>query len=302
MSKMKSKYPNVFLAGAPKCGTSSLAHYLGQHPDIFSPHLKEPIYFGSDLIARNRISSAEYLGHYGAWCEECYALDASTHYFFSLNAAHEIHEASSDARIVLMVRNPIEAAHSMYHQLRFNGTEPLNSFEASLDAEADRATQQAPLPRGFIQSFLYSQIYSYSSNIPRYEAAFGRAHVYVCVMDDLDADAAAETAKVCEFLGVDTRGVDGFDFNIQNAAQRSKSRWVNTLAAYPPQWLNYFAAPFPRQFRLKVRDAMRKANSQTITKPKMAPATRTRLQGVFAGDVRWLSKYLGRDLSHWLDD
>lgn len=302
MLTTETKYPNLFLAGAPKCGTSSLAHYLGQHPDIFAPHMKEPIFFGSDLIARRRISRAEYLGHYGDWRRERFALDASTHYFFSQNAAEEIREASGDARIVLMVRNPIDAAYSMFHQLRYNGTEPLSGFEASLDAEADRASQQTPLPRGFIQSFLYSQVYSYSSNIPRYEAAFGRSRVYVCLMDDLNADAAAETGKVCEFLGVDARGVAGFDFNIQNAAQRSKSRWVNTLAAYPPAWLKYFVAPFPRQFRQKIRDAMRKANSQTITKPKMAPATRARLGAVFAGEVRWLSDHLGRDLSHWLDD
>ena len=47
------KKPNLFIIGAPKCGTTFLYYYLRQHPDIFFPSFKEPHFFGSDLNRKN---------------------------------------------------------------------------------------------------------------------------------------------------------------------------------------------------------------------------------------------------------
>lgn len=298
------RYPNLFLAGAPKCGTTSLAYYLGQHSEVFVPVEKEPIFFGSDLTASGeRLSRRGYCEHYRSWQAQKYGLDASPHYFYSFNAAREIAMAVPNASILIMLRNPIDAAYSQFHQLRFNGAETLETFEASLDAEPARAAARRPAPFGFSENLLYSRVFDFTSNIERFEAAFGKHRVYVSLLEDLKADPAAVTGQICERLGLDAREVQGFDFTVRNVAKQVRSRWLNTLANYPPAWVGTLAKPLAsRDTRLRIRQFIGRRNARIAENPPMADETRARLARHFRPGIEALSRTLDRDLSHWLAD
>jgi hypothetical protein len=297
-----NRYPNLFIAGAPKCGTTSLADYLGQHPDIFTAMTKEPVYFGSDLTSASRLPTSDYLDLYRSWKDERYAIDASTHYFFSSRAAAEIKAAAPAAEIVIMVRNPVEAVYSMYFQLRFNGAEPLESFEASVAAEERRAREKRPMKFGFPENLLYRDVFAFSRNIERFERVFGADHVHVLLLDDLKTDPLGEVKRLCGLLGLDPAPAEGFTFGTKNAAKRPRTRWANTLANYPPAWLRTFTAPFPKSLRIALRNRLARLNTAPATNPPINPDARAQLVRDFAGEVRWLSEYLDRDLSHWLSN
>ncbi len=294
-----ARYPNLFLAGAPKCGTTSLAFYLGQHGQVFSPMVKEPVFFGSDLTASARLDETSYLDLYRDWSGEGYALDASTHYLYSERAAGEIAAVSPDAQVIIMVRNPVEAAHSMFHQLRFNGAEELESFEASLAAEADRARNRSPIRFGFTENLFYRQVYAFSRNIQRFETVFGADRVHVVFLEDMKADPGAVLKGLLSKLGLDPGPVDAFSFETRNAAKRPRARWINTLANYPPTWLKAFTKPFPKSLRLKVRGGLSRLNTAPATNPPLQDETRAMLAREFAQEIDWLERRFDRDLGHW---
>lgn len=298
-----ARFPNLFLVGAPKCGTTSLAYYLSQHPDIFVPIIKEPVFFGSDLTATgHRLPVNDYLDLYRNWSSEKYALDASTHYFYSTKAATEISTTASNCKILMILRNPIDAAHSLYHQLRFDGREDFRSFESSLDAEPSRKRCPPSVISGFHETKFYSEIYRYSMNVRRYCEVFGNENVFVIIFDDIRQNSMKELQNICCFLNIDPNAVSRFNLAVKNSAKRSRARWVTKLANYPPHWVGYFTKPFfSRRVRVGVRGTLGRWNTVPATNPPMRPETRRRLIETFRPDVVWLAKFLGRDLSHWLE-
>lgn len=274
---------------------------MGQHSQIFSPLVKEPIFFGSDLHANGqRRTEKAYLALYDAWRTERLALDASTHYFYSQNAATEIAAAAPEARVIAMVRNPIEATYSMFNQLRFNGVEALEDFSASLDAEADRAKNLALPKYGFAENFLYSRVYDFTANIRRFENAFGPERVKIVILDDLQKDPAGTVKQLCNFLSIDANEVDQFKFEVKNTASRVRFRWLNTLSVYPPEWLGYLSKPLlPQTARIKLRQFLGAKNTIPSKSPAMGEEVRQRLNIQFKPEIERLSRYLDRDLSHW---
>ncbi len=132
--------PDVFIVGAPKCGTSAMAHYLAGHPEIFMAR-KEMHFFGSDLRFGTqfyRRDQAAYLEEYKSWNGQTHAAEASVWYLFSKRAAEEIHAFNPEARIIILLREPAEMLYSLYYQFRFDGNEYLPSFEEALRAEGER--------------------------------------------------------------------------------------------------------------------------------------------------------------------
>ena len=101
--------PSFFLVGAPKCGTTSLCHYLRQHPEIFIPEPnKELNFFASDLeLPRHFATENEYLGAFACTVKPRCG-EGSTWYLYSSTAAREIRDFNRHAKIIISVRNPID--------------------------------------------------------------------------------------------------------------------------------------------------------------------------------------------------
>src|SRR5437016_1845324 len=109
--------PDFFLVGAPKCGTTAMAQYLAARPDIFMAR-KEMHVFGSDLrfgpqFYRRNLDA--YLAEFEGWKDQPRGGEASVWYLLSKRAAAEIKAFNADARIIIMLRDPVEMLHSMYY-------------------------------------------------------------------------------------------------------------------------------------------------------------------------------------------
>ena len=131
--------PNFFIVGAPKCGTTAMYTYLDAHP-VFMPDRKEPHFFGSDLehLPIDARSRDEYLGLFAPAGDKKRIGEASVYYMISHTAAQEIAAFNPAAHIIIMLREPVDMLHSLYHHLLYSGSETEATFEAALAAEPDR--------------------------------------------------------------------------------------------------------------------------------------------------------------------
>ncbi len=134
---------------------------------------------------------------------------------YSTVAAARIKTNSPDAKIIIMLRDPVEQMYSYHSVRRRNATEDLD-FEAALAAEADRREgRRLPRLARNVKMYQYRAVASYTDQVARYFDAFGRENVHVVIFDDFVRDPAASYRATLEFLGVDPEFKP--DFEVVNA-------------------------------------------------------------------------------------
>jgi hypothetical protein len=149
--------PDALIIGAQKCGTSSLHNYLTQHPGVIAPLRKEVHYFDDNY----RRGERWYRAHFGRAGGPGINLDSSPYYLFHPLAAQRAHQLLPDARLIVMLRDPVRRAYSHYWHERDKGRETL-SFADALDAEQQRIVRDADrLARGAIDSSLDHRRHGY---------------------------------------------------------------------------------------------------------------------------------------------
>lgn len=294
-----ARVPDFFIVGAPKSGTTAMYEYLRTHPDLFLPARKELRYFGRDLDIRDReaFSEAAYLAHFAAAPPAARVGTAYVWYLFSTTAAAEIREFSPDARIIAMVRNPVDMLPALHGEHLSNGNEDISDFTAALDAEPDRrAGRRIPRHAHLPQGLWYSQVPRYTEQLERYFEAFGRDRVHVIVFDDFAADPAAAYRDTLRFLGV--AGEHAPDtFAVVNASHRTRSERLRHFLARPPRPLRLLIRhAVPARVRRAAYERAKRANSAVAPRPPVPDTTRRRLADAFRPEVHRLSTLLDRDL------
>jgi hypothetical protein len=294
------KRPDLFIVGAFKAGTTALYEYLRAHPQIFMSVPKEPMYFGNDLTPRyRRMTEPEYLALFKDARADQHAGEASPWYLYSTSAASEMKAFEPDARIVIMLRNPVDVMYSQHSQLVFNQREDLTDFEAALDAEPDRLGGRR-IPKDAIrpEALFYRKSVRFPEQIRRYVDVFGRDAIHYIVFDDLVADAARVYRSTLAFAGVDPDFP--LDPTVYNPNRRARSGRVQRAIFAPPPALRGLYGRL-RQVPLLhgIRDRLVNANSKSARRQEMDPALRAALTAELAPQVAELGELIGRDLSAW---
>jgi hypothetical protein len=207
--------PDFAVIGAMKAGTTALHDYLGQHPGVVTGSHKEIQYF--TLYAHQPLSwyrdhfptRAELAARQDAGGAPVRVGEASPYYLFHPAAPRRVRSALPEARFVVLLRNPVERAHSHYNHAVARGHERL-SFEAALaseprrlDGEAERlAADPAAISWAHIQ-FSYFIRGCYAEQLERWFACYPRDRFLVLFSDDFFADPASTTVRVQEFLGLE---------------------------------------------------------------------------------------------------
>lgn len=296
--------PNCFIVGAPKCGTSVLNYYLDQHPDIFVSR-KELHYFGKDLHWTERWqgprTEAEYLSYFADAGNEKRVCEVAIMYLRSTEAAAEIKAFDPEAKIVIMLRSPVEMLHSLHSELVASDSEDIPDFGQALAAESQRKQGRSIPRRTILLEFLYySEMVQYAKQVERYFNEFGRCNVLVILFDDLKDDVMATYRQVFEFFGV-CRGFIPEEHGVAavNPNKVLRSRLISRLMGS--------RAPMIRQLKYRLlpmlgdraRASLVRANFRYTPRPSLDLALEARLKREFAPEVEQLSKLLGRDLTHW---
>jgi hypothetical protein len=295
MSIRRQKRPNFFIVGGRKCGTTSLYALLKRHPEIHMPKDKEPHFFGSDIHARPTSTMDRYLAMFSRAEDQKRIGEASTGYLYSRLAAKEIKQFSPDARIIAMVRNPIEAVYSLHSEYVFSRAESIVDFEAALEAEGRRKQESyLPPPAAPLEFLYYRDCVKYTEQIRRYFDAFGRENVRVIILDDLQADTPGVLRETLSFLDVQT----GFttDLRVRNPNKLVRNETLQDYLLNPSRGFAHNARKLPGNALIR---SLVWLNTKKGSRPSMSPDLRRRLLAEFAPEVERLSALLDRDLTHW---
>lgn len=289
--------PDFFIVGAAKSGTTSLYNYLTQHPRVFMPANKEPYFFGEWRGARPRINLEEYLKLFEGVPESIAAGEASTTYLYLQSAADEIKAFQPQAKIIIILRNPVDRAYSQYwHNFR-NGYVS-SSFEEELKAEKRRLSEgwEGFFSGAFAPAY-YIESGRYAEQIDRFLKVFGEDSVRVYLFEDLVRSAQGVCYDVFSFLEVNP----DFPVNIErvyNVSGPSRSAALSTLLTRRLRSKELVKKIVPTPWMRPLKEWMLRKNTKAV--PPMNPETRLKLQQVFREDILYAQELLGRDLSHWL--
>src|SRR6266571_3292554 len=219
--------PNLFIVGAPRCGTSSMHIYLSHHRQVFMSKAKEPHHFGSDLEMRWRpfADRARYLELFQGARDGQIAGESSVLYLYSKNAPRDIQALSPSAKIIIMLRDPVEMVPSLHTHNLFLLYEDLTDLKEALAAEDDRrAARRIPSTCLLPLSLQYTTLGRYAEHVRRYREAFGPDRVKCILVQDLKSDPERVYAETLAFLGLEP--ATGPAFNAHNQQQRWRSRRV----------------------------------------------------------------------------
>lgn len=298
------KQPSFFIVGAPKCGTTAICRYLEKHPQVFIPSKKELYYFDSDLRSQPKIESLEQYLSFFAEGEGKVCGEGSTSYLRSQEAPKAIYDLNPDAKIIVMLREPVSLLYSLHSQRLYDGNEAIQDFQEAIEAakKGDSSVTLGKLHHD--KYFNYLDVVKFSEQLERYFSIFGKDQVLVILYKDFSENTSEIFQKILNFLEVQP------DFEPEfvrvNSNKTVKSRFFLNLVKRPPAKLleigKYFI-PLPQKTRRSILEGMKarikKMNTQVKPRPSLDREFRKVLQKEFAPEVERLSQLLGEDLSHW---
>jgi hypothetical protein len=209
-----SHFPNFFVVGAPKCGTSTLHYWLSQHPQLFLPSAeksapdywlkKEPNYYATDLGLGPEFcvhAEKDYLAMYAEADVGVLTGDASPSYLYSDAARARIHADNAEAKIIIQLRNPADFVRSLHFALFRHDKESYSDL-----AKAVRVRKSGVVPAGAQEPYLYNYVECalFSRYVEKYLETFGQDQVLITRLEDMSADTNAYLDRIYRFLGVDT--------------------------------------------------------------------------------------------------
>jgi hypothetical protein len=326
--KTDLKLPDFAIIGAARCGTTTLYEHLQRHPDVFMCTPKEPGFFALDQ------EYAKGFDYYASLFQDAAVGqirgEASTYYTsFPCTevAARRLHDANPDAKLIYILRHPVDRLYSHYIQetkaCLWLNAEARDIGEIPRDAdgcylmpqEHQRPWRIAP---DFEQSleicpeFLLHTSH-YIDTIRIYLQYFPREALLILLLEDLAQDPDGTMAQVFEFLGLPR--IKSPDRIVANAADadapgeywRSRFKvWLGKRSGISQETINHIAWSLPKRFRRSIADTLLKVIIRDKEQPELAslpkkidPALRARLLEQFRDSNEELAQFLGRDLSHW---
>ena len=225
--------PNLFIVGAPKCGTTAWAQYLSTHPRIYVSKLKEPHYFCTDFPQLKKVASeAEYLALFAPAAAATVVTDASASYLYSAEAAANLSRFAPDARIIIFVRDRPGLLFSWHNQLLYNRVENRPDFERAWRLSGKRQPGDQG-PACDEESFLdYRAFGRLSEQVERYFAHFPAVQIRVFHLNDWSRNPRETYLEIMRFLGLEDDGRT--EFPRVNEAKQARSKLVSLFFRKPP--------------------------------------------------------------------
>ncbi len=287
--------PNLFIVGAAKAGTTAMHAYVSQHPQVFMSEVKEPGWFASDLGLRTPWSDDldAYLSLFAAGSGCPVRGESTPAYLLSREAAARIRAFAPGARILILLRNPLEAIRSVFAEARKFGIEPQRRFETALARSDAGRPELEGRPGGCW--LRYREVVRYADQVARYLDAFPREQVFVALYDDLVRDTPALCRQVFGFLGVDP----DVPLEVGRVNEQHAFRSATLQRLYMRPYARGMSAAAPRRFG-RAWGAVVRWNSLPAERATLSPAVRADLLADLGPDVERLAGLIGRDLSRWL--
>ncbi|MEM7338959.1 MAG: sulfotransferase domain-containing protein [Actinomycetota bacterium] len=299
--------PNLFLVGAPKAGTTSVAELLGSHKDVFLGYPKEPCFLSSDLGSRPSSvvlnSMSDYLRIYVGGTSHRYRLDASTTYLRSSVAVERAMELSPDAAFIVCLRNPVDLLVAFHQEMIFNLNEDEPDVGRAVDLWRSRRNgRDLPSRCTDPQHLDYLSIASLATQLESVMNFVPSDRLLLLRFELIGQEPDVVEQHLVDFLGLST----GFDKSLGHRKSRRSHRFGPIAVAIqdPPAALE----PAVRVTKRLVRrnPLIRKATTSVLTRPTAltspSPDVRRRLLELLRPEIERLEMLTGWDLSDWSAD
>jgi hypothetical protein len=300
------RLPNFFILGAPKCGTYAFREYLRHHPNVFFSARKELNFLDSDLPQEDEtgffvISDLdEYLEHFAGADERHLAVgEGSVHYLRSGVAVRNILDLNPDARLIAMVRNPVELVHAFHRTRVVDGRENILDFEKAWRKQDERR-QGRSIPKFCVDKtmLLYSEIGMLGGQLERVFGVAPTEQVKVVILDDFVENPRETYEGVLNFLNLPSDGRK--EFPKINTSKRARSRLFGRGLGYVSRKTLRTKKALGIRGGLGVIEWLEKRNTIHRPRPPLSASFEAELRDHFREDIELLSQLLGRDLSPWL--
>jgi hypothetical protein len=299
--------PDFLIAGVPKAGTTALHAALLRHPQLFLPAVKEPKFFLSDgpppaaggpgdvqTYQQHLWRQADYEALFDPAPAGALRGEATPFYLYDLDSHDRIRKLVPDARLILLLRDPVDRAHSNWTHLWNAGLEPEADFLTACWAEEQRKAA------GWADFWHYTSLGMYGRQVEHLLAVFPREQVLLLRYRELKDAPDATLDRVCTFLGVQT-GV------LREIPKENVNRHVvddtgvNGVLRALLRAGGGFGHRFPVPLRLAARGPIltmlhRKKGARPVTTPQ----ERAALLPLFADDIALLQAVTGETYADWL--
>jgi len=295
----RNKKPNFLLIGAPKAGTTSIAAYLGEHPEIFMPEEKEPFYFIADIvkeIASNdpmlstimkkaRLTWDSYMELFSNAKNEKLRGEATVHYLYHYNTViPKVKKELGDIPIVIVLREPVSRAYSNF---LYMSRDQMNSFEESLALEEKRKQD------GWNSFWFYKEVGLYCKPVSQYKNEF--TNVMVITFEEFKQNNLDTLKKIFKFLDVDESFVPNLK-KLHNPTKSPKNRLVQLIYFYQHKY-NIRTNILPVSFKKKLREVLFHKSKKPIQ-----DKTKKKLQEFYQSDLACLEKVTNKIFFEWKID
>ncbi|MBT2988530.1 MAG: sulfotransferase [Candidatus Thiodiazotropha sp. (ex Ctena orbiculata)] len=261
---------NFFIVGAPKAGTTAMRDYLDQHPGIFMCDPKEPHYFSEDLESYRAAKNIdEYNSLFAEARDEHKILgDASVFYMYSDCAIKNVHDYNPEAKILVMLRDPVNLVHSFHAQLLFSRQEVIDDFEEAWNLCAERKKGMS-IPRTCTEPKLlyYDEIGKFHQQLDNIYKYFNKDQVMVITFNDFISNTKDKFNEVLDFLDLSAEGVE-VDFKVVNESKRYIFKSLGTATQRPPELLNKLVQGIKKTFGIKKFGLMNRIHEYNILHEK----------------------------------
>lgn len=268
--------PNFLIIGAAKAGSTALAAYLSSHPDVFVASEKE-VHFFDDHFQRG---VDWYASRFEAVREERAVGDATPTYMYTDEAIGRMADLLPDAKLIAILRNPVERAYSHYWWMR--ALDERRPFEDAIHDEI--LGLEEPNPEKYVAAGRYLE------RLERVCRYYPRSSMHVVILEELRASARARYAEVCRFLGVDDQVVPPDVGAVHNPAYRLRSPALRTWMLRLHAW---------RRLPFDIAARIDRMNRVAFRPPPMDRHVRAELEGYYEKPNAALAAWLDRDLSVW---
>jgi hypothetical protein len=299
--------PDFLIAGVPKAGTTALHAALAPHPGLYLSPVKEPKFFLTDgppprhggpgdvqTYQEHVWRRDDYEALFAAAPDGALLGEATPFYLHDLDSHARIKALVPQARLVVLLRDPVDRAHSNWTHLWNAGLEPEADFLAACRAEPARVAA------GWAPFWHYTGLGHYGRQIEHLFRHFPREQVLLLRYRDLKDAPAATLDRVCSFLGVATGVLTSIPKeNVNRHVVEDNA--VNGVLRGLLRWGGRIGHRFPPPLRLAARGPLLTVlHRKTGTRPVTTPDERAALLPLFAEDVALLQEVTGEHYDDWL--
>lgn len=312
----------AFIVGAPRCGTTTLAGFLQQHPDVCFSAVKEPHFFSRDEVAAlpedelEPLVAEEYWQRFFGHCDgnpKLYA-EGSVTYLYVPERMAPILKLWPESKFVIALRDPLSMLPSLHARLLVTGDENIRDFSTAWAKIGERAKGRS-VPKSAIDPrwLRYDWAGMLGANVERFIEAVGRERCHIVLFDDLSRDPQGTYRELCRFLEIEPWA--NTDFEPQRINKSIRIGWLQRLLKRPPKAVRTALAGEKFNVREKqvgstegralsavfrVRKRLLQWNKIPAKRQALDPAVRQQIIDCLRDDVILLSRTIDRDLSHWL--